>query len=301
MIALWGLMEDGPMGAVSRCLEELQIPSIFIDQRRLPEYVFELETSGRLEGKILGPDCSLDLSEVRSIYLRPYNFADLDVFSGVDPASDAWKRAAEFEESMLTWCELTNAIVVNRPTSMGSNSSKPFQLEIIRNAGFRVPETLITTDPAAVAEFSKKHGQVIYKSISSWRSIVSRLTDESLSRAEDVECCPTQFQRFIEGTDYRVHVLNEIVFAHRIDCQDDDYRYSEQANIEPTQLGSELEERCVRLAKKLCLTFAGIDLRRSVDGEWYCFEVNPSPGFSYFDQSAGNISLALAKHLARVS
>ena len=298
MIALWGLMEDAPLAAVRRCLEELRVPTVFIDQRSVPEYVFEIETNERVTGKILGPDCSLDVDDVQSIYVRPYNFADLDIFNGVDTTSETWKRAAEFEASMLTWCELTNAMVVNRPGNMGSNNSKPFQLDLIRDAGFRVPETLITTDPTSLVNFSKKHGRVIYKSISSWRSIVSQLTEKDLSRAEDVACCPTQFQRFIEGTDYRVHVLNNTVFTHRIHCADDDYRYSEQATIESAKLDSELEERCVTLAKKLGLVFAGIDLRQSIDGEWYCFEVNPSPGFTYFDQSPGNISLALAKHLA---
>jgi hypothetical protein len=28
---------------------------------------------------------------------------------------------------------------------------------------------------------------------------------------------------------------------------------------------------------------AGIDLRRSAQGEWICFEVNPSPGFTFYD------------------
>lgn len=298
MIVLWGLVEDGPLAAVWGCLEQLRIPTAFIDQRRVPEHAFELQTGERLTGKILGPDCSLDLDDIQSIYVRPYNFADLDIFSGADPTSEEWKHAARFEESMLTWCELTDALVVNRPGNMGSNNSKPFQLEIIRDAGFRVPETLITTDPASVAEFWKKHGRVIYKSISSWRSIVSQFTQEELSNVEDVACCPTQFQRFVEGTDYRVHVLNDMVFAHRINCADDDYRYSDQTNIEPSKLDGDLEERCVNLTRQLGLVFAGIDLRRSVDGEWYCFEVNPSPGFTYFDQGAGNISLALAKHLA---
>jgi hypothetical protein len=301
MIVLWGLMEDGPLAAVWRCLEQLRIPTVFIDQRRLPEHVFELETGERPTGRILGPGGSLDLNDIRSIYVRPYNFADLDIFSGADPTSEAWKNAARFEESMLTWCELTDALVVNRPGNMGSNNSKPFQLEIIRDAGFRVPETLITTDPASVVEFWKKHGRVIYKSISSWRSIVSQFTQDDLNNAEDVACCPTQFQRFVEGTDYRVHVLDDTAFAHRINCIDDDYRYSEQTDIEPSELDSDLEERCVTLTRNLGLVFAGIDLRRSVDGDWYCFEVNPSPGFTYFDQGTGNISLALAKHLAMAS
>jgi glutathione synthase/RimK-type ligase-like ATP-grasp enzyme len=298
MIVLWGLMEDGPLSSVWRCLEQMRVAATFIDQRRVPEYVFEAQNGELTTGRILGPDSALDTEAVQSIYLRPYNFADLDIFSGVNASSEIWQRAARFEQSMLTWCELTESVVVNRPASMGSNSSKPYQLEIIRHAGFRVPETLITTDPASVIAFREKHGEVIYKSTSSWRSIVSRLTERDLPRLGTVACCPTQFQRFIEGTDYRVHVVNESVFVHRIDCVDDDYRYSRGTHIEPAQLDGGLEERCINLARKLGLVFAGIDLRQSRDGEWYCFEVNPSPGFSYFDQNAGTISLALARHLA---
>jgi hypothetical protein len=47
------------------------------------------------------------------------------------------------------------------------------------------------------------------------------------------------------------------------------------------------------------LPLAGIDLRRSrVDGEWYCFEVNPSPGFSYYEEATGlPIGAAIARLL----
>ena len=49
----------------------------------------------------------------------------------------------------------------------------------------------------------------------------------------------------------------------------------------------------------LGLVFAGIDLRRATDGDWYCFEVNPSPRFSYYQQSTGQlIDLAVARYLA---
>ena len=300
MIVLWGLMEDGPLAAVRQRLEEMGIRPAFIDQRNVPDYEFELELGVDVGGRITGPGCSVETESVRAIYARPYNFADLDTLSGLDPASEPWQRAVRFEMSMLAWCELTGALVVNRPASMGSNTSKPYQLDMIRKAGFRVPETLITTEPAAAVAFREKHGDVIYKSVSSWRSIVSRMSEQDLLRLDNVTCCPTQFQRFIEGTDYRVHVVNEAVYAHRIDCKDDDYRYSQCTRMEPVQLDSSLEKRCVALARELKLEFAGIDLRLSADGEWYCFEVNPSPGFSYFDGPSGAISLAVAQRLAEV-
>lgn len=41
------------------------------------------------------------------------------------------------------------------------------------------------------------------------------------------------------------------------------------------------------LAELTELPLAGIDLRRTADNEWYCFEINPSPGFSYYENATG--------------
>ena len=52
-------------------------------------------------------------------------------------------------------------------------------------------------------------------------------------------------------------------------------------------------------ARTLGLHFAGIDLRRAPDGRWFCFEVNPSPGFTYYEAHTGQpIADAVASYLA---
>src|SRR5262249_13097345 len=159
------------------------------------------------------------------------------------------------------------------------------------------PETLITTDPESVVAFRHRHGKIIYKSISSCRSIVAQFTDGDLAAVDDVESCPTQFQQFIDGIDHRAHVLGDRVFTSRILCADDDYRYSEHTRMEPATLPDDIAERCVALSRKLGLWFSGIDLRRSVAGEWYCFEVNPSPGYTHFDTDSMVIGRQLAQFL----
>ena len=41
-------------------------------------------------------------------------------------------------------------------------------------------------------------------------------------------------------------------------------------------------------------------LERTPDGEWYCFEVSPAPGFAYYEQNTGQpISAALAEVLRK--
>jgi len=296
MIVLWGLLEDGPLSTVARHLSDIDTPVALVDQRRVAGFFFEL-TENAQEGRIVGPEFSFRCDQVTAVYVRPYNFADLDIFDGIGPESAEWQHAARFEQDMLDWCNVSGALVINRPQSMSSNSSKPFQMELIRKAGFRVPETLITTDAECVLEFQKRHGHIVYKSISSWRSIVQQLSSEDLTRLTDVESCPTQFQRFIDGIDWRVHVLGHSVYAHRIVSSRNDYRYAMDTQIESETLPNDLESQCLALTQELGLEFAGIDLRRTSDDEWYCFEVNPSPGFTYFDRS-GAIGKALALRLA---
>ena len=58
------------------------------------------------------------------------------------------------------------------------------------------------------------------------RSIVSRLTPADHDRLEDIQWCPTQFQQYIRGVDYRVHVVGDAVFACEMVADADDYRYA---------------------------------------------------------------------------
>jgi glutathione synthase/RimK-type ligase-like ATP-grasp enzyme len=207
------------------------------------------------------------------------------------------------EGLLASWTDLAKAFVVNRPKDMSSNGSKPFQAGLIQSLGFDVPDTLITTDPAAVWAFLKRHGALIYKSTSDVRSIVSRLTPAHRDRIADILTCPTQFQEYVQGVDFRVHVVGEEVFGCEIESEADDYRYAAMQGLSLSMRASELpaavEDRCRSVAAGLSLSVAGIDLRRRADGRWCCFEVNPSPGFTFYEHATGQpIAAAIARLLA---
>jgi glutathione synthase/RimK-type ligase-like ATP-grasp enzyme len=167
-----------------------------------------------------------------------------------------------------------------------------------------VPETLVTTDPAAAIEFWERHGSVIYKSVSGVRSIVTRLGSEHHERMQDLAHCPTQFQEYIEGTDFRLHVVGDEVFGCEVSSTADDYRYPQrqgaEARVRSCSMPQDVADRCRRLAVALNLSVAGIDLRRTTSGRWYCFEANPSPGFSFYEEATGQpISKAVAELLVQ--
>jgi len=183
---------------------------------------------------------------------------------------------------------------------MVSNSSKPYQLQEIARKSFGVPDTVVTNDPARAMQFIEQYPKVICKSISSSRSTVFQLSPPLLDDLDRIRWCPVQFQEFVEGRDVRVHVVGADVISTEIFSNETDYRYDGAAWMVPAMVDSDVEESCQRLTESLGLEFAGIDLRIAPDGRVYCFEVNPSPAYSYYEVRSGQpISAGLARLLSR--
>jgi glutathione synthase/RimK-type ligase-like ATP-grasp enzyme len=109
--------------------------------------------------------------------------------------------------------------------------------------------------------------------------------------------CPTQFQAYVQGAEFRAHVVADRVWATAITSNGVDYRYT-AATMPSAELPADVTLRCVSLAQRLGLTLAGLDLRRTADGRWFCFEVNPSPAFTAFPR-ADEIATALANFFVR--
>ena len=228
-------------------------------------------------------------SEVRGIYLRPY-----DLGAAAPAAERARLRQLSFD--LREWAQAAPAdvCVVNRPDAGLSNHSKPRQALVIAEVGFAVPEALLTTDPSAAAAFVAEHGRVVVKSCSGTRSIVRLVAPEE--DFASVRWCPTQLQRFVEGVEYRVHVVGSRVIAHQVRSDAVDYRYG-GFTLERTELPDPVAQRCRLLAETLGLALAGIDLRFGSDGRWYCWEANTSPAYSSFDGPDREIATALAELL----
>jgi glutathione synthase/RimK-type ligase-like ATP-grasp enzyme len=294
MILLWGVTQDVPLKAAGAALAQAGADVLMLDQ-------FDIARCSARVGNGCGwlsvDGQRHDLAAMRGVYLRPYESARVLRTAGSTDAALA-AHAARFDDALLLWTELTDAVVVNRPSAMASNGSKPLQAALITAAGFAVPDTLLTSDRTAAAAFRQRHGRVIYKSMSGVRSKVALADDAVLDRL-DTAACPIQLQEFIAGTDLRVHVVGDAVFPCTIQSGATDYRYPGDAAdaplIESCVLPDDVEARALALCRSLGLLFCGIDLRLAVDGRWVCFEVNPSPAFTYYQDATGApIGAALA-------
>lgn len=292
MILVCGIPTEPPLEMVTRELEAVGAEYALLNQREVAHAEVDLDIQGGVAGGALTlPSGEYGLGEFSGVYHRLMDDRFLPELVDEPPGSRARAHSRAVHEALLCWMEIVDARVVNRPSPMTTNFSKPYQAQLIQRHGLRTPETLITNDPAAVTRFREEQGALIYKSISCLRSEVQMLGDEDLSRLGHIVWCPTQFQKWIDGIDVRVHVVGDRTFATSINTRAPDYRYASRRGqgltVEPVELPDELARQCVDLSRGIGLAFSGIDLRITPEMDAYCLEVNPCPAFSYYEQSTG--------------
>lgn len=178
--------------------------------------------------------------------------------------------------------------VVNPPANGFSNYSKPYQLGLLAEAGFAIPKSVVTNVPAEAERFLDEcGGRVIFKGGSNVMTFAQLLTPERTERLRHLPNSPTLFQEYVEGPDYRVHVIGEQTFVTRLTAANEDYRRSalqhgDAIEAEPATLPEPLLERCVRITAALGLVVSGIDFKGRADGELVALELNPYPQFTFY-------------------
>ncbi len=303
MILILGIPSESPVSMLTAACRAGGYPFVLFSQRTQEHWRIETDNNHVDNSIFTDGTREVRFANLTGIYLRTMDPTKIPEFENSP-------QKAQIEAMYLRLFKLLDVVtiprVVNPPSPMMSNGSKPYQAMIIRDHGLSIPETCITSNREVAAEFIARHGSVIYKSISGARSIVTKTTPGSLEQLEKIRFCPVQFQECVQGENIRVHVVGEKLFATRIISDAVDYRYGRRegktARLESFKLNEELSAKCLRLAASLRLPFAGIDLMMARDGRTVCFEVNPSPGYPYYESNTHQpISHALAAYLSKGS
>ena len=308
MVLLCGIPTESPLLLVRDRLDDMGTPFLVLSQRRFAQIPFRFRISdGCVTGEVVIDRRTYPLEDFFGVYTRLMDFRSLPEVSGEPAGSAVWALAHDWHDAVSRWLEVSPARVVNRSAPMGSNASKPFQAQAVTRRGLFTPETLVTNDPDLARAFIREHGRVVYKSISGVRSIVREVDAEDLARLDRIRSCPVQFQAYVDGRNIRVHTVGTEVFATGITTDATDYRYAHRqrgqaATLEALEISDDLAAQCLALAQDLELPLAGIDLKITPQDEAYCFEVNPSPAYSYYESQTGQpISAAIARYLAGLS
>jgi glutathione synthase/RimK-type ligase-like ATP-grasp enzyme len=274
-VLLWGLPEDPATRTVHRWLEVLDAEVVLLDHADGAQTSAAFATCPEFAHRVTGDGGSWQLEDFSAAYLRPYDPRDLE------PAPAALARARAVHHLISDWAQYSEATIVNRPSAEGTNHSKLRQTMQIRECGFCTPDSLVTNEPRRILDFRASRGSLVYKSLSSVRSVVKEL---SIAELPTGPMGPVLVQERIRGVNVRVHVVGQRTFACMIESDGVDYRYA-SSRIVVVELEQSVARRCVALTRRLGLLVSGIDLIVTPAGDWYCLEVNPNPGFTAFDRS----------------
>lgn len=309
--------------AVIAHLTEMGMPVTLWSQQELLDkwrLIFEVSGSGfncrlRVDNSSTDEDGQpIDLTQFRAVWLRrPGVIKSIPLPEPWMESLAAWesKRALEAIYRMLP------CLWVNHPAKENEALLKLRQLELARQCGLAIPETVVTNDGERAAEFYKScGGELIYKMIDEGsfryfpayevvRGIPTMPFRESdLEHLKQVRLSLHLFQRKVrKACDLRVTVVGSKLFAVEISSQegkgDLDFRLDYSVPIKTHDLPGELSGRLIDLVGRFGLNFAAIDLCIDETGNYVFFELNPAGQWLWMEKALGvQISLAVARLLA---
>jgi glutathione synthase/RimK-type ligase-like ATP-grasp enzyme len=237
------------------------------------------------------------------------------------------KKPAAMDEGIYDFCLRENRAALigglltqhvrwmSHPTAVWQAEFKPYQLHVAKSVGLKIPETLISNDPVAIAQMHATWEKTIVKPARSgyfleggneFAVFTSELPQGDLATLEDAKWTPSIYQRRIpKKFDVRVTCVGSELFAAAIHSQTDpaasvDWRKTGNPDLPHSRIAlpEALVTKLKELMAKLGLAFGCIDLVFTPDREYVFLEVNPSGQWLWLDdQLELGISRAVADWL----
>lgn len=188
-----------------------------------------------------------------------------------------------------------NKMVV--PVNANYYISKPIQLKLARNVGFKIPDSLITND----LEEIQKHFQdkkifakaLFHHSVEAEPGILTDFYGRTFNNSdslinEDIKSAPTIFQEGLNNknvAEYRVSIFGDSLVAMKyLNVSEDDWHNEDITGIhlEPIEIPKQVEDKIRLFMDKSNLLIGTIDLLYS-QHDWYFLEVNPAGDWRWIE------------------
>ncbi|MFH9964905.1 ATP-grasp ribosomal peptide maturase [Streptomyces mirabilis] len=289
-------LDDPTTDLVIEELHDRGVPVVRFDSGDFPHALSvaaTITTQDGIAGTLNTPSRTADLSCARSLYYRrPSGF----VFDHL-PEQDGRFELMQARYGLGgVLASLPGCLYVNHPHRIGDAEFKPSGLAAAVNAGFRVPPTLVTSDPDSARAFVKEHGPVIYKPFSaplyriggvSCTVEVGEVTADQLD--ETVAGTAHLFQHRVDKVaDVRVTAIGTQTFCVRIDSGLLDWRtdYS-KLTYSVVEAPPRITEALHAYLEHFRLVFGAFDFAVDRHGQWWFLECNPSGQWAWLEPETG--------------
>jgi hypothetical protein len=192
---------------------------------------------------------------------------------------------------------------ISHPLNTQLAGNKLVQLRAAQRAGFRVPRTLVSQDPAAVREFcARLDSRVVVKVVSGTSKapmVTGMLTPDDLTSDESIMLCPAIYQEYIPGDEHvRAQCFGDAVHSVTIKSRDLDWRANLDVPFVIADLAEDVKARLQEVLRLLGLRMGIVDLKLTPEGEAVWLEVNPQGQFLFVEGISGlDLTAAFADFL----
>jgi hypothetical protein len=251
----------------------------------------------------LAPDSLRAIYFRRPVFLRE---------SSTDKSPDEQLARHQWAAFMRSFMLFSRCRWMNDPVATYRAETKPLQLAIAADLGFRVPRTIVGNTPVGLTDMGSPTTTVAVKTLDtmlirqggqqafSYTQIVS----VDRIRIAELASAPLIFQQALDAKlDLRVTVVGDRIFCASVTREGKpihgDWRLEKRdAEFTDYALPPAVSERCRQLVNVLGLSFGAIDLALQA-GEYFFLEINPTGEWAWLTEHAAQpIDEAIASHLA---
>ncbi|MFI6148639.1 RimK family alpha-L-glutamate ligase [Streptomyces sp. NPDC051109] len=188
---------------------------------------------------------------------------------------------------------------ISPPQATDQAADKLYQLSVAREAGFRVPRTLVSQSREDVIAFSRSVERTIVKPVVGARgpALYTRWLDapETIPAAS-FEICPAMYQEYIKGRRHiRLNCFGEQMYAALIQTDALDWRPDLNVPMSSWPVPEDLGRKVGTVLHRLGLRMGVVDLKLTPEGEPVWLEVNPQGQFLFLEPLTGE---PLTEHFA---
>ncbi len=244
----------------------------------------------------------IDLTAVKSVYFRRPEIPEIEI-EGLSFSETQFVKGELVYTLEGIYKILDKSYWISPLYSIRQTENKIYQLNIAREIGFRIPNTIISNKASsAIKFFHANMGGCIIKPIKcglveeAEKSKVIFANELKTIEGKDlqVELCPILLQEKIEKKgDIRVTLVGDTVFSAFIDSQSTqeteiDWRKGttilEHRKID---LPPNITEMCIQLLKRLNLRFGAIDFVLDSNSDYIFLEINPNGQWAWIEHRLG--------------
>lgn len=228
-----------------------------------------------------------------------------------------WKN--EWDKTLLgLYNSLKNIPWLNPLRKAYKGENKYYQMDIAKEVGFVMPETIITNEKSEVRDFIKRHKKTLFKLMSQEIYEVAEnefeglytnvINEKDLENFSEYEENPIVLQEYIDKEfEVRYTVVGEEHLVCRIDSQNSEKAKNDWRRYDITRTPhyrmvppSDIRDKVCNMLNILGLEYGALDFIVKPNGEWVFLEINCMGQWLWIEQLTGlPISVAIVKWIKK--